>query len=108
MCAVFRIYALSVICVAIASGHVHSHRRSRRMEVEDSSQNEIDSGRAEESWWPSAEFTVLQKVYDECSARHHMSVCLKGKALKALTRAVEQVMSHWCYFTVIRIIVAVF
>ncbi|KAJ0181872.1 hypothetical protein K1T71_002594 [Dendrolimus kikuchii] len=90
MCVVFRIYALSLICVAIASGHVHGHRRSQRMEVEDSSQNEIDSGRAEESWWPSAEFTVLQKVYDDCSAKNDMSVCLKGKALKAITRAVQQ------------------
>lgn len=62
------------------------------MEVEDYAQNEIDSGRADESsWWPSAEFTVLQKVYDDCSAHKHMTACLKSKALLALTRAVEQV-----------------
>lgn len=91
MCTAFRIYVVSAICVAIASGHVHG-RRSRRMDVEDLAQNEIDSGRAEESWWPSAEFSILQKVYDDCSSQKHMSMCLKGKALSALTRAVEQVM----------------
>ncbi|XP_072936660.1 uncharacterized protein [Epargyreus clarus] len=91
MCSTFRIAVVSVICVALASGHVHGPRRSRRMEVEDSAQNEVDSGRADESsWWPSAEFAVLQKVYDDCSAQKHLTMCLKGKALTALTRAVEQ------------------
>ncbi|XP_028030130.1 uncharacterized protein LOC114242981 [Bombyx mandarina] len=87
----FRIYVVSIICVVIASGHVHGPRRSRRMDAEDYSENEIDSGRAgESSWWPSAEFAVLQKVYDDCSSQKHMSLCLKGKALIALSRAVEQ------------------
>lgn len=90
MCTAFRIYLVSAICVAIASGHVHG-RRSRRMDAEDLAQNEIDSGRAEESWWPSAEFSILQKVYDDCSSQQQMSMCLKSKALSALTRAVEQV-----------------
>ncbi|XP_021184069.2 uncharacterized protein Osi21 isoform X1 [Helicoverpa armigera] len=91
MCTAFRIYVLSVICVAVAAGNVHGPRRSRRMEVDDSAQNEIDSGRAEDSsWWWTGEFSVLQKLYDDCSAQKHMSMCLKGKALMALTRAVEQ------------------
>ncbi|XP_061707979.1 uncharacterized protein LOC133518325 isoform X2 [Cydia pomonella] len=91
MCSAFRIAVVSVICVAVAFGHVHGPRRSRRMDAEDYAQNEIDSGRAEESsWWPSAEFAVLQKVYDDCSAQKHLTMCLKGKALHALTRAVEQ------------------
>ncbi|KAI5641451.1 hypothetical protein NE865_06208 [Phthorimaea operculella] len=90
MCSTFRIAVVSVICVVVASGHVHGPRRSRRMDVEDYAQNEIDSGRADESWWPSAEFAVLQKVYDDCSSQKHLTMCLKGKALVALTRAVEQ------------------
>lgn len=90
MCTAFRIAVASLLCVVIA-GHVHGPRRSRRMDVEDYAQNEIDSGRAEESWWPSAEFAVLQKVYDDCSSQKHLTMCLKGKALSALTRAVEQV-----------------
>lgn len=91
MCTIFRIYVVSVICVLVAAGHVHGPRRSRRMEVDDT-QNEIDSARAEESsWWWPAELSVLQKLYDDCSAQQHMSMCLKGKALVALTRAVEQV-----------------
>lgn len=62
------------------------------MDAEDYAQNEIDSGRADEtSWWPSAEFAILQKVYDDCSSQKHLTMCLKGKALSALTRAVEQV-----------------
>lgn len=82
---------MSIICVLAVSGHVHGTRKSRVMEAEQYEQNEIDSGRADEkSWWPAAEFAVLQKVYDDCSAKKHMTVCLKGKALNALTRAVEQ------------------
>ncbi|CAH2066787.1 unnamed protein product, partial [Iphiclides podalirius] len=58
---------------------------------EDYARNEVDSGRADESsWWQSAEFSMLQKVYDDCSAQKHLTMCLKGKALTALTRAVEQ------------------
>ncbi|KAL4708119.1 hypothetical protein ACJJTC_009898 [Scirpophaga incertulas] len=91
MCNIFRIAILSVICVVVASGHVRGPRRSRVIDLEDYAQNEIDSGRADESsWWPSAEFTVLQKVYDDCSAQKQFAMCLKGKALTALTRAVEQ------------------
>ncbi|CAK1603109.1 unnamed protein product [Parnassius mnemosyne] len=91
MCTSFRIVMVLLLCAAIASSHVHGPRTSRRMDVEDSSQNEIDSGRADESsWWQSAEFTMLQKVYDDCSAQKHLTMCLKGKALTALTRAVEQ------------------
>lgn len=99
MCAVFRIAVVSVICVVVASGHVHGSRRSRRLDVEDYAQNEIDSGRAEESWWPSAEFAVLQKVYDDCSSQKHLTMCLKGKALAALTRAVEQVKPEFDMIT---------
>ncbi|XP_023949783.1 uncharacterized protein LOC112054299 isoform X2 [Bicyclus anynana] len=88
MCASFRIAVVSVICVVVASANVRGPRRSRRMDVED---NEIDSGRADESsWWPSAEFGILQKVYDDCSSQKHLTMCLKGKALSALTKAVEQ------------------
>ncbi|XP_028159273.1 uncharacterized protein LOC135088299 isoform X1 [Ostrinia nubilalis] len=91
MCNPFRIAIVSVICMVVASGHVHGPRRSRIMDLEDYAQNEVDSGRADESsWWPSAEFTVLQKIYDDCSAQKQFTMCLKGKALTALTRAVEQ------------------
>ncbi|CAH0725841.1 unnamed protein product, partial [Brenthis ino] len=90
MCASFRI-AVLIICIAVVSGHVRGPRRSRRMDAEDYAQNEIESSRADESsWWPSAEFSILQKLYDDCSAQKHLTMCLKGKALVALTRAVEQ------------------
>lgn len=91
MCASFRIAVVSVIFVVVASANVRGPRRSRRMDVEDYSQNEIDSGRADESWWPSAEFAILQKVYDDCSSQKHLTMCLKGKALSVLTKAVQQV-----------------
>ncbi|VVD01817.1 unnamed protein product [Leptidea sinapis] len=91
MCSFLRIPLILSICVALVSSNVHGSRRSRRMDKEDYAQNEIDSGRADESsWWPSAEFSVLQKVYDDCSSQKHLTMCLKGKALTALTRAVEQ------------------
>ncbi|XP_068621562.1 uncharacterized protein Osi21 [Battus philenor] len=90
MCASLRIALVSLTCVIIASGHVHGPRRSRRMDVEDYAQNEVDSGRAEEGFWQSPELAILQKVYDDCSAQNHLTICLKGKALTALSRAVEQ------------------
>ncbi|KAG6455827.1 hypothetical protein O3G_MSEX009407 [Manduca sexta] len=91
MCSAFRIYVAAVLCVALVSGHVHGPRRSRVMDSEDYAQNEVDSGRAEESsWWSSGDFFILRKLYDDCSVQKHMTLCLKGKALSALTRAVEQ------------------
>lgn len=88
----FRIALVSLICAVVVAGRVHGPRRSRRMDAEDYVHNEVDSGRADESsWWQSPEFTMLQKVYDDCSAHKHLTTCLKGKALTALTRAVEQV-----------------
>lgn len=101
MCALFRIAIASFLCAVLSSAHVHGPRRSRRMDVEDQAQNEIESGRADESsWWPSAEFAVLQKVYDDCSMKRELTSCLKGKALTALTRAVEQVNDK-CYVSLL-------
>lgn len=48
-----------------------------------------------ESWWPSAEFAVLQKVYDDCSSTAEITMCLKSKALNALSRAVDQVFIQY-------------
>lgn len=45
---------------------------------------------ARSSEW-SAEFGILQKVYDDCQDKDDFTGCLKGKALTALTRAIEQV-----------------
>lgn len=48
-----------------------------------------NTARAGSEW--SAEFGVLQKVYEDCQDKHDFTGCLKGKALTALTRAIEQV-----------------
>lgn len=37
------------------------------------------------------EFSVLQKVYDDCQENEDFGGCLKGKALNAISRAVDQV-----------------
>lgn len=37
------------------------------------------------------EFSVLQKVYDDCQEKEDFGGCLKGKALTAIARAVDQV-----------------
>lgn len=37
------------------------------------------------------EFNVLQKVYDDCQDNEDFGGCLKGKALTAISRAVDQV-----------------
>lgn len=41
--------------------------------------------------WFGPEFSVLQKVYDDCIEKNDFTGCLKGKALVALTKAVDQV-----------------
>lgn len=41
--------------------------------------------------WFGPEFSVLQKVYDDCIDKNDFTGCLKGKALVALTKAVDQV-----------------
>lgn len=41
--------------------------------------------------WLGPEFGVLQKVYDDCQNKNDFTGCLKGKALVALTKAVDQV-----------------
>jgi hypothetical protein len=49
-----------------------------------------DAHQEDEGWWPSAEFAVIQKVYDDCSTQPEITACLKSKALNALSRAVDQ------------------
>jgi hypothetical protein len=39
------------------------------------------------------EFSILQKVYDDCESKPDFTDCLKGKALTAISRAVEQVIN---------------
>lgn len=44
-----------------------------------------------ESSWFGSEMNVIQKVYDDCQNKNDIVGCLKGKALGAITKAVEQV-----------------
>lgn len=48
------------------------------------------SATSEESWF-GPEFSVLQKVYDDCLNKDDFTGCLKGRALVALNKAVSQV-----------------
>lgn len=41
--------------------------------------------------WLGSDFVVLQKVYDDCYDSNDFTGCLKGKALVALNKAVDQV-----------------
>lgn len=45
---------------------------------------------SEESWF-GPEFSVLQKVYDDCLNKDDFTGCLKGRALTALNKAISQV-----------------
>lgn len=47
---------------------------------------------SEESSWFGSEFSVLQKLYDDCQDKNDFSGCLKGKALTALSRADDKVL----------------
>lgn len=44
-----------------------------------------------ETGWFSSEFSVVQKVYEDCQNKNDIVGCLKGKALSAINKAVEQV-----------------
>jgi hypothetical protein len=46
------------------------------------------------------EFSVLQKVFDDCQENDDFGGCLKGKALTAISRAVDQVSFE---FSVIKV-----
>lgn len=46
---------------------------------------------AEEKWLES-EWNVLQKVYDDCQMKEDFVGCIKGRALLAMDKAVEQVI----------------
>jgi len=37
------------------------------------------------------DLSIIQKVYDDCENKEDFTGCLKGKALTAISRAVEQV-----------------
>ena len=39
----------------------------------------------------SKELNVIKKIYDDCESKDDFTDCLKGKALTAISRAVEQV-----------------
>ncbi len=41
--------------------------------------------------WLGPDFVVLQRVYDDCYDSNDFTGCLKGKALVALNKAVDQV-----------------
>lgn len=49
--------------------------------------------KATESELLGKEFAVLQRVYDDCQENEDFGGCLKGKALTAISRAVDQVKS---------------
>ena len=41
------------------------------------------------------EFSVLSKVYNDCEGKEDFGGCLKGKALTAISRAVDQVTKKY-------------
>ena len=42
------------------------------------------------------DLNIVQKVYDDCESKDDFTGCLKGKALTAISRAVEQVR-NWSF-----------
>ncbi|KXJ82139.1 uncharacterized protein LOC109622622 [Aedes albopictus] len=46
-------------------------------------------GLKNENSWFTGELSVLQKVYDDCQDKQDFTGCLKGKALTAISRAVD-------------------
>lgn len=44
-----------------------------------------------ETGWFGSEFSVVQRVYEDCQNKNDIVGCLKGKALSAINKAVDQV-----------------
>lgn len=51
----------------------------------------VSAASATEESWFGPEFSVLQKVYDDCLDKDDFTGCLKGRALVALDKAISQV-----------------
>lgn len=51
----------------------------------------VSAASASEESWFGPEFSVLQKVYDDCLNKDDFTGCLKGRALVALNKASSQV-----------------
>lgn len=51
----------------------------------------VSAASATEDSWFGPEFSVLQKVYDDCLDKDDFTGCLKGRALVALNKAISQV-----------------
>lgn len=43
---------------------------------------------------PDSSWNIVQKVYDDCSEKNDFVGCLKGKAMTALSRALDQVGTY--------------
>lgn len=43
------------------------------------------------SGWFGGELSVVQKVYEDCQDKQDFTGCLKGKALTAMSRAIDMV-----------------
>ncbi|XP_031624031.1 uncharacterized protein LOC116341228 isoform X3 [Contarinia nasturtii] len=50
----------------------------------------VSAASATEESWFGPEFSVLQKVYDDCLDKDDFTGCLKGRALVALNKAINQ------------------
>lgn len=124
MCSSLRITCILAVCVlALSDAHQDQWKASgKKASRVKENVNEESARGDEDSWWPSAEFAVLQKVYDDCSAHHEITKCLKSKALNALSRAIEQVgiendtkkyfgLAHelnWNVFTVVHLVLTLY
>lgn len=47
-----------------------------------------------ETGWFGSEFSVVQRVYEDCQNKNDIVGCLKGKALSAINKAVDQVRNE--------------
>lgn len=56
----------------------------------------VSAASASEESWFGPEFSVLQKVYDDCLNKDDFTGCLKGRALVALNKASSQVRVCVC------------
>lgn len=53
------------------------------------------------------DLSIIQKVYDDCENKEDFTGCLKGKALTAISRAVEQVSINTEFSNIHLIIISI-
>lgn len=76
---------LVTIITSIVSASIQPIKPIQHLQEDDDTSSNSNS-------WFGPELTIVQKVYDDCQSNNDFTGCLKGRALTALSKAIDQVI----------------